>query len=232
LLGEGVFFGKTKKTAVAKCKTDLSVAVLDANEFETLRTEHPFVLDYLLVFALKKTNERLMESGKELAMIYDIITNIGEKERENERGFCEVLSHIKNILGFEFILSVDTHQTLDNILFYRFNTRFPSVYPINSRGDGELDLLQKESVFPSSPFMGTLENEQAQSVELRIQGRICGYLIFGKKADNPFLQREIRIIHHVSKLLASLVHAMQVQAEQKAAQRLRENTFESKRNFV
>lgn len=78
--------------------------------------------------------------------------------------------------------------------------------------------------------MGSIESEQAYSMPLEIQGRVCGYLIFGKKTD--FLQRELRIIRHVSKLLASVVYTMQIQAEQKAAQRLRENTFETKRNFV
>lgn len=43
------------------------------------------------------------------------------------------INHVKDMLGFESVLMIEEHPFVPGLLIYKYNTRFPSVWPMNQK---------------------------------------------------------------------------------------------------
>jgi hypothetical protein len=100
---------------------------------------------------------------------------------------------------------------------YKYNSRFPSVWPINQKVVKEIpENISTGEMISTGEILGTHENDALYVLPLKTHETLKGYFILGKKNKGTFQDSDIRMIDNISPLLASIIENNHTLAERKA----------------
>ena len=217
-IGEGIFFDRNQKDVEAVAIGEgVSVIVLTKADIAYMESVHPEKILSLYKHIIEISNGRLLDSGKELASLYEMNTKIDELSKFGEQGFKDIVDHISKTIRVDYIICVEQHPSVPGLLSYKYNSRFPSIWPINQKVQGELGGSEIAGEIPSTgDILGTHENDRIYILPLKTRETLKGYFVLGKKNQGVFEDIDIRIMDNISHLLASMIENNQALAEKKA----------------
>ena len=217
-LGEGVLFGRTQKDTEAIAHGDgTSVIALTKEEITLLESENPKKLLELYKYIVEVTNSRLLEVGKELAMTYEMTEKINTLSKSGELGFRDIIDYVTKSLTVDYIIYAEKHPIVQDLIIYKYNSRFPSVKAVNQKAGTEISPKSEEG-FISNPgdILGTGENDFVYNLPLKTRENLKGFLLIGTKDQKDLADVDLRIFHNISPLLASIIENNQTLADKKA----------------
>jgi CRP-like cAMP-binding protein len=138
-LGEGALSGRPVKEVEAVAYVQSSVAAFTKEDFDFLESKSPETLMRFYRHLSDLTSLRLADSGKELALLYEMTEKINACKEKGERGTLEAITLLKQSLSLDYIIMVEQHSAVPGLLVYKYNTRFPSIWPINQKVGAELN---------------------------------------------------------------------------------------------
>lgn len=137
-IGEGILSGRLQKDVQAEAYVASSVITLTKEDFEYLESLSPETLMALYKHLNNATSLRLAETGKELALLYETTEKINSYKERGERGLLDAINLLKKSLSLDYIVAIEQHVAVPGLLVYKFNTRFPSIWPINQKVGSEI----------------------------------------------------------------------------------------------
>lgn len=212
-IGEGVLSDRTTKEVQAQSVTERTVVVaLTKEEIEYLESQDPAMLATLYKHINNITSLRLSDTGKELALMYESTQKFQEYQELGQRGLLAALNHMRDMLELDTMLMIEQHPFVPGLLIYKYNTRFPSVWPMNQKVDSNVVLTPGFS----QPDLLTLNQGQSLYVEpMQIGGENIGYLVAARKKDKPLSDSDIRILAHTTPMIATMLREVQHQKDAK-----------------
>lgn len=100
---------------------------LSKEDLETLEQESPTEAIELYKFIIELTNKRLLDSGKELADIYEATHRIVDMSRSEEKGFMDIMQYVKSLLQVDYIIYIENHPAVSGLFYYKYSTSLPNV---------------------------------------------------------------------------------------------------------
>jgi CRP-like cAMP-binding protein len=86
-MGEGILFGNNTKTVAANALSDTAevIALTEADIRKLEFSDPKEAINFYKHILLKQTNERLLDTGKELADIYELTNKLTELAKDGEK---------------------------------------------------------------------------------------------------------------------------------------------------
>lgn len=98
-IGEGVLFDRNQKDVEAVAIGEgASVVTLTKEDIAYLESQSPEKILTLYKYIIEVGNGRLLDSGKELASLYEMNNKIDELSKLGEQGFKDIIDHISQTL--------------------------------------------------------------------------------------------------------------------------------------
>lgn len=117
----------------------------------------------------------------------------------------------------DYIIFVEQHPVVSNLLIYKYNSRFHSVWPINQKTAGEIPANAPVGEIESTgEILGTSESDRLYLLPLKTREALKGYFLLGKKDRETFHDTDIRMMNNIAPLLGSMIENNQTLAEKKA----------------
>ena len=133
-IGEGIISGRNLKEVQASSLVESSRVVrLTREDIEFLEKESPETLAKFYKHIGDVTSQRLAESGKELALMYESTEKFQEFRERGAKGLLDAIHHIREMLGLRGILAIEEHPLVPDLFVYKYNTKFPTVWPLNQK---------------------------------------------------------------------------------------------------
>lgn len=139
-IGEGVLSGRYQKDVQAEAYVPSAVVMLTKEDFDYLESLSPETLMNLYKHLNDATSLRLAQTGKELALLYETTEKINSYKERGEKGLLDAINLLKKSLSLDYIIAIEQHPAVPNLLIYKFNTKFPSIWPINQRVGTEISV--------------------------------------------------------------------------------------------
>lgn len=217
-IGEGVLFDRNQKDVEAVAIGEgASVVALTKADIVYLESQNPEKILTLYKHIIEMTNGRLLDSGKELASLYEMNTKIDELSKLGEQGFKDIIDHISKTINVDYIISVEQHPAVPGLFIHKYNSRFRSIWPINQKAISEIrPNMPVGEMISTGNILGTHENDSLYLLPLKTRENLKGYFILGKKDKGTFEDTDIRMMNNVSPLLGSMIENNQTLAERKA----------------
>lgn len=144
-------------------------------------------------------------------------TKIDELSKLGEQGFKDIIDHISKTINVDYIISVEQHPAVVGLFVYKYNSRFPSVWPINQKASGEVYGARSAGEIQSTgAILGTDKNDTLYLLPIKTRETLKGYFLLGKKDKGAFSDTDIRMINNIAPLLGSMIENNQTIAEKKA----------------
>lgn len=138
-IGEGIIFDRNQKDVEAVAIGEgASVIILTKEDIIYLESQNPEKILALYKHIIEVSNSRLLDSGKELASLYEMNTKIDELSKLGEQGFKDIINHISKTIDVDYIISIEQHPAVPRLFIHKYNSRFPSIWPINQKETGEI----------------------------------------------------------------------------------------------
>lgn len=138
-IGEGIIFDRNQKDVEAVALGEgASVIILTKEDIIYLESQSPEKILALYKHIIEVSNGRLLDSGKELASLYEMNTKIDELSKLGEQGFKDIINHISKTIDVDYIISIEQHPAVPGLFIHKYNSRFPSIWPINQKETGEI----------------------------------------------------------------------------------------------
>ncbi len=212
---EWIICGKAYKNVEAVAITETEVFCLTENDLKEFEKNNPNEALDIYKHVIDLTNKRLIESWNELWTIYEINEKIIELSKLWEKWFDKIITKIKNIMWFDYIIYIEHHPNIQGLLYYKYNTRFPSVYPINTKTWNEINCNTEGSITWNENILWVAKNDSTYILKLKNKDNLKWFLVLWKIKwlinDN-----EIRILNNLSNLLWYIIDSNQKIAEEKA----------------
>lgn len=217
-IGEGILFDRNQKDVEAVAIGEgASVVTLTKADIVYLESQSPEKILNLYKYIIEVGNGRLLESGKELASLYEMNTKIDELSKLGEQGFKDIIDHISKTIGVDYILFVEQHPAVPGLFVYKYNSRFPSIWPINQKTEGEIWENEPMGELESTgTILGTQQSDRLYLLPLKTREALKGYFLLGKKDQGNFDDTDIRMMSNIAPLLGSMIENNQTLAEKKA----------------
>lgn len=217
-IGEGVLFDRNQKDVEAVAIGEgVSIVTLTKADIAYLESQNPEKILTLYKYIIEISNGRLLDSGKELAALYEMNTKIDELSKLGESGFKDIIDHISKTLDVDYIISVEQHPAVPGLFIHKYNSRFPSIWPINQKASGEIRGTESAGEIQSTgTILGTDVNDTLYLLPIKTRETLKGYFLLGKKDKGTFSDTDIRMINNIAPLLGSMIENNQTLAEKKA----------------
>lgn len=217
-LGEGALSGRFTKDVEAVAYISASVVALTKEDFDLLESQSPETLMRFYRHVSDLTSLRLSESNKERALLYETSEKIHSYKEHGERGLLDAISLLKKALSLDYVIAVEQHPAVPGLLVYKYNTKFPSVWPVNQKVGSEFGIHDSGLAGEKKrEILGAGANDLTYLLPLKSAFDLRGFLVLGKKNGSAeFSDYEIRIAEHLAPLFASMVENNQRLAETKA----------------
>lgn len=212
-IGEGVLSDRITKEVQAQSITERTVVVaLTKEEIEYLESQDPAMLATLYKHINNITSLRLSDTSKELALMYESTQKFQEYQELGQRGLLAALNYMRDMLELDTMLMIEQHPFVPGLFIYKYNTKFPSVWPMNQKVDSSVVLTPGFS----QPDLLTLNQGQSLYVEpMQVAGENIGYLVAARKKDKPLSDSDIRILAHTTPMVATMLREVQYQKNEK-----------------
>ncbi|MDD2891340.1 MAG: cyclic nucleotide-binding domain-containing protein [Candidatus Gracilibacteria bacterium] len=224
-IGEGVLFDRNQKDIEAVAIGEgASVVTLTKEDITYLESQNPEKILALFKHIIEITNSRLLDAGKEIASLYEINIKIDELSSLGEQGFKDIINHISKTLDIDYIISIEQHPAVPGLFIHKYNSRFPSIWPINQKAIEEIrEDMPTGEIVSTGNILGTSESDNLYLVPLKTRKNLKGYFILGKKNKKTFNNTDMRIMNNIAPLLGSMIENNQTLAEKKALSLKQEN---------
>jgi len=119
---------------------------------------------------------------------------------------------MKDILNLDTMLMIEQHPFVPGLLIYKYNTKFPSVWPMNQKVDASI------KISPGFVELNLLTVTQDQSLYVEpmlIAGETIGYLVAARKKDKALTDSDIRLLAHTTPMIATMLREVQHQKNEK-----------------
>jgi len=208
-----VLFGRnTKDVEAVACTKNTSVIPLTRSDIDAMAEKHPERVNSLYRYIIEMTSARLADTSRELALVYEMSERINEFSSSGATGLKNIVDYMTNALGVGYILYVEKHPLVADLLIYKYSSKFPSVRPINQITDGELRAtMQEGELEPNEAILGTSKKDFLYLLPLRANSGLRGFLLIGAKDRSALDDAKLRILHNLSPLLASIIENQQGQ---------------------
>lgn len=227
---EWIIFGRNQKDVEAQALTKTEIFALNLEDLQKLEKESPKEAMELYKYIIEITNKRLLDSGKELASIYEATNKIVEMAKDWEKWFFDIMNYLKWILGVDYIIFIEQHQAVDNFFFYKYNTSLSNMWVINKKAWAEIDKNMNWLLRNQVWILGTFPDDSVYAIPLNNNWKLKWLLIAGKRkwiiTDN-----QMRISQNIWLLLGSIVENNQKMASDKARD-MSKNYLDNSINFL
>ena len=213
-IGEGVISNRNQKDVLAESITDRTiVTILTKEDLEFLESQDPATLAKLYKHINNITSLRLSDTSKELALMYETTGKFQEFQELGERGLLASIKYIRDMLGLESVLMIEEHPFVPGLFMYKYNTKFPSVWPMNQKVEPGVVL---KPGYSDSEFL-SFSREQILFVEpLPVGEETLGYLVIARKKDEFLTDGDLRILEHTAPMVAHMLLEVQHKKNEKA----------------
>lgn len=212
-IGEGVLSDRNTKDVLVNSITEKTVVVpLTKEEIEFLESQDPAILAKLYKHINNITSLRLSETGKELALMYESTQKFKEYQELGQRGLLAAINHMKEMLALDAILMIEQHPFVPGLLIYKYNTKFPSVWPMNQKVDSGIVL---KPGFSQLSLLTFGQGQQLYVEPMTMAGETIGYLVAAKKKDGTMSDGDIRILSHTTPMIATMLREIQHRQNEK-----------------
>ncbi len=160
------------------------------------------------------TSLRLAETGRELAVLYELTEKIQEFRDLGQRGMLDAINHLASVLSISAILVIEKHPIVPNLFIYKYNSRFPTVWPMNQKVESEIKLA--EGSYEGPEIMGTKKEDSIFILPLLSGEKTVGYIVTSRAQNTPLGDGDMRVLKHTGPLLASMLEHHQKLADDKA----------------
>jgi CRP-like cAMP-binding protein len=213
-IGEGVLSDRTQKEVRAVSLTEKTVVVyLERADIEYLETQDATTLANLYKHINNITSLRLADTSKELALMYEATQKFQEYRELGGQGLLLAINYLRKSLAFDSILMIEEHPFVPWLLVQKYNTKFPSVWPLNQK-------VESDVVFTSGEFVGSIStvrsDQKAYCQPLLLWEKSLGFLIVAGKIDASISDGEVRILEHLAPVIASMLASVQIESDNKA----------------
>lgn len=212
-IGEGILSDRLTKEVQSQSITEHTIVVqLTKEDIEYLESQDPAILAKLYKHINNITSLRLAETGKELALMYESTQKFQEYQQLGQKGLLSSLNHMKDILKLDTMLMIEQHPYVPGLLIYKYNTKFPSVWPMNQKVDSSIKIT------PGFTQLDLLTITQDQSLYIEpmlVAGETIGYLVAARKKDNTLSDSDIRLLAHTTPMIATMLREVQYQKNEK-----------------
>ena len=133
------------KETQAEAYVPSSVVMMTKEDIDYLESLSPETLMRLYKHMNDVTSLRLADTGKELALLYETTEKINSYKERGEKGLLDAIKLLKKSLSLDYVIAIEQHAAVPGLLVYKFNTRFPSIYPINQKVSGEIEVQEDHS---------------------------------------------------------------------------------------
>lgn len=205
------------KETQAEAYVPSSVVMMTKEDIDYLESLSPETLMRLYKHMNDVTSLRLADTGKELALLYETTEKINSYKERGEKGLLDAIKLLKKSLSLDYVIAIEQHAAVPGLLVYKFNTRFPSIYPINQKVSSEIEVREDHSAVVKGEVLGSSDTDAVHMLPLVSAGELRGYLALGKKGvESKFSDYEVRIAENLAPLFASMIENNQRLAESKA----------------
>ena len=195
----------------------MSVVTLTKDDVIYLESQNPEKILSLYKHIIEVGNSRLLDSGKELASLYEMNSKIDELSKLGEQGFKDIIDHISKTIDVDYILSIEHHPVVPGLLVHKYNSRFPSIWPINQKAGNIIEKYTQSGVIESDgSILGTDKTDVLYILPLKTRESLKGLFILGKKEGGDFEDTDIRMMQNIAPLLGSMIENNQTLADKKA----------------
>jgi CRP-like cAMP-binding protein len=213
-IGEGILSDRIQKEVRAVSLTEkTSVIALTRADIEYLESQDAATLAALYKHINNITSLRLADTSKELALMYEATQKFQEYRELGGQGLLLTINHLRKALDFDSILMIEEHPFVPGLLIHKYNTKFPSVWPLNQK-------VEPNIVFAPGEFnsiIGTLRADQkAYCQPLLLGEKSLGFLIIAAKTKAPISDGEVRVLNHLAPVIASMLASVQIESDAKA----------------
>ena len=210
---EGIIFGRNQKDVEVICAQEAEVIALNIDDLAKFEADLPKEAILMYKYIIEVSNKRLLESGKELANIYEATNKIIELSKTWEKWFIDIMDYSKKLFGARYIIYVENHQVLSGLLFYKYDTRFKNVGVINKKVEWELT-PNSSWIINSDNIFWAKKEDNILAIPLKMWPTLKWFFLVGKEkwviTDN-----EIRIWNNLSPLIAWVIDNNQKESERK-----------------
>ncbi|MDD2487306.1 MAG: cyclic nucleotide-binding domain-containing protein [Candidatus Gracilibacteria bacterium] len=222
-IGEGIIFGRNQKDVEAVSLGFSEVFSLTEEDLKEFEKQNPSEAMEIYKHIIEITNKRLLDSGKELASIYDATNKLTELSKLGEKGFLNVMMYIKNLLSADYIIYVENHPVIDGLFIYKYNTILEKLGTLNKKAGSEIT-KDLNGIITSKDFYRENPNDNIFALPLKTTDKLKGYFIIGKQ--NSITDNEVRIGNNLGFLIGSIIESNQEKIEKKAME-MRKNVFDN-----
>jgi hypothetical protein len=212
---EWVICGRSYKNVEAIAITETEVFSLTENDLKEFEKDNQNEALDIYKHIIDLTNKRLVDSSNELWTIYEINEKIIELSKLWEKWFDKIITKIKNIMWFDYIIYIEHHPIIQGLLYYKYNTRFPSVYPVNTKTWNEINCNTEGKITWNDNILWVSKNDSTYVIKLKNKDNLKWFFVLWKTQwiinDN-----EIRILNNLSNLLWYIIDSNQKISEEKA----------------
>jgi hypothetical protein len=215
-MGEGILFGRIKKDVSAVAGTDgVEAFAVTKEDIDKLKEKNPQAALDLYEYIIEITNKRLLDTGEELATIYDAtskLSNLSEEE-SGEASFWKVLEDLTKVTNVNYAIYVEQHPALPGLFVYKFDTRTESKKAINEKAGTEITPDMSGNL-KHIIIRGTHPDHALYALPLGQKDNLKGFIILAKNRG-LFTDNQIRIFKNLALPLAAIITENQKQTEQK-----------------
>lgn len=116
-----------KKEVLVKALTDTKlIAINIPKDLKKFLKQNTTVGFGILKYIISQTNKRLLEANKIITSNYEIQKNISTLTSINSKSIFNLIDKIKTVIWVEYILYFEKHQTIQNLLTLKYNSRQPN----------------------------------------------------------------------------------------------------------
>lgn len=140
-MGEGILFGRVKKDVSAVAGSDdVEVFAVTKEDINKLKEKQPQAALDLYEYVIEITNKRLLDTGEELATIYDATNKLSDLSEDEigEANFWKILEALTRVTNVDYAIYIEQHPALPGLFVYKADTRTESKKPINEKAGSEI----------------------------------------------------------------------------------------------
>ena len=120
---------------------------------------------------------------------------------------------MKTSLALDSVVMIEEHPFVPGLLVYKYNTKFPSVFPLNQKVEEEITFAQG----PINESILTIRADQdTYCMPMRLGEKIIGYIIIAATTGKKIEDGDIRLLEHLSPMIASMVVSVQFETDARA----------------
>lgn len=95
----------------------------------------------------------------------------------------DAINHLSSVLSINSIIVIEKHPIVQDLFIYKYNSRFPTVWPMNQKVEANIKLDEGE--YDGPEILGTRGSDSIFVMPLRSGEKTVGYIVTSRSPNNP-----------------------------------------------